>query len=160
MAKLRLSDWASIAEVVGAIAVVISLAYVGIQVRDNTEAVRAANRQALVSRAHYATSNIAASPALAEAYSKVASGEEPTPTELVQYGYGIRAMLYDIQEAFLLQRELNLDEEYWKTRVALFDAFMGQQVARDVYVRDRNLGILHVDFVDWADSVLAGHAER
>lgn len=34
--KLKLSDWASIAEVVGAIAIVISLIYVGVQVNDST----------------------------------------------------------------------------------------------------------------------------
>jgi hypothetical protein len=154
MAKLRLSDWASIAEVIGAAAVVISLIYVGVQVRDNTEAVRAANRQILVGRAHFATSSIAANAELAEAYAKVSIGETLTPTELVQFGFAIRAMLYDIQEAFLLHEELSLDEDYWRTRVALFDSFMNQQLAKDVYMREKQLGILHVDFVAWADSTL------
>ena len=40
MSRLRLSDWANIAEVVGGVAVVISLIYVGIQVTDNTSAMR------------------------------------------------------------------------------------------------------------------------
>jgi len=41
--KTRLSELASIAEIIGAFAVVISLVYVGIQVRDSTGAVRAAS---------------------------------------------------------------------------------------------------------------------
>ena len=41
--KLKLSEWASIAEIIGAFAVVISLIYVGIQVNDSTSAVRAAS---------------------------------------------------------------------------------------------------------------------
>jgi hypothetical protein len=45
MSKLRLSDWASIAEVVGAIPVVISLACVGVQINGHTVEVRASNRQ-------------------------------------------------------------------------------------------------------------------
>jgi hypothetical protein len=40
--KLKLSELASMAEVVGAVAVVISLVYVGAQVRDTTRAVRSA----------------------------------------------------------------------------------------------------------------------
>ena len=38
----RLSEWANIAEIVGAVAIIISLVYVSIQVRDNTNAIRSA----------------------------------------------------------------------------------------------------------------------
>ena len=38
----KLSDWASIAEIIGALAIVISLIYVGVQVNDSTRAVRSA----------------------------------------------------------------------------------------------------------------------
>lgn len=38
--KLKLSEWANIAEIIGAFAVVISLIYVGIQVNDSAGAVR------------------------------------------------------------------------------------------------------------------------
>ena len=40
--KLKLSELANIAEVIGAFAVVISLLYVGVQVSDNTRAMRSA----------------------------------------------------------------------------------------------------------------------
>ena len=43
MNKLSLSDWASLAEIVGALAVVISLVYVGVQISENTIEVREAN---------------------------------------------------------------------------------------------------------------------
>jgi hypothetical protein len=53
--KLKLSDWASIAEILGAVAIVISLVYVGQQVREsarqtelNTNAVQAATLQGMV----------------------------------------------------------------------------------------------------------------
>ena len=154
MTKLRLSDWANIAEVVGALAVVLSLIYVGIQVRDNTEAVRASNRQQLVDRAHSATNNAATSPELAAAIAKLSRGEMLTPAEHVQYSFFVRAMLYDVQEAYLLYREGRLDERYWKTRSALFSAYMEQSLAQEVYSRDKGQGVLHQDFVTWADSVL------
>ena len=115
MNRLGLSEWASIAEVIGAAAVVLSLVYVGIQVRENTEEIRAANRQQLVGRSHTATNNVATSPTLAGAFGKVEAGEPLSPAEQVQYGFFVRAMLYDVQEAFLLHREGGLDDAYWNT---------------------------------------------
>ncbi len=41
--KIKLSDFASIAEIIGAFAVVISLIYVGVQVNDSAGAVRSAS---------------------------------------------------------------------------------------------------------------------
>ena len=41
--KTKLSDIASVAEIVGAIAVILSLIYVGIQVNENASAVRSAS---------------------------------------------------------------------------------------------------------------------
>ncbi len=49
MRKLQLSEWSSIAEVASAIAVVISLVYVGIQVHRNTVTQIQASTQTLVS---------------------------------------------------------------------------------------------------------------
>ncbi len=154
MTKLRLTDWASIAEVVGAFGVVISLIYVGLQVRDNTEEVRATNRQQLIGRAHSATIGAATSPELAAAIAKLTNGETLTPAEKVQYGYFVRALMYDVQEAFLLRQEERLDENYWRTRSALFESAMIQEAARSVYDRDKEFGVLHRDFVIWADQKL------
>lgn len=49
MRRMTLSDWAQLAEIVAAIAVVVSLVYVGIGLRDNTAAVRSAALQAVTS---------------------------------------------------------------------------------------------------------------
>ena len=82
MRKLRLADWASIAELISAIAVVISLLYVGLQVNENTNEIRAANRQQITNRAHSATMLAATSPELAGAVAKVADGTNLTLVEL------------------------------------------------------------------------------
>jgi hypothetical protein len=44
----KLQDWALVAEITGAIAVVISLIYVGVGVRQNTDAISVANHHAIV----------------------------------------------------------------------------------------------------------------
>jgi len=155
MRKLTLSDWASIAEVIGAIAVVFSLLYVGMQVKANTDEIRASNRQNFVNRSAQATSNVATNPELAAAFAKVDAGTTLTPTDLMQYQFFVRGLLYDIQEAFLLHREGRLDDEYWETRAAIVLAYMAQMQARDVYQRDRALGVLHADYVSWLDQAIA-----
>ncbi|MDX1461405.1 MAG: hypothetical protein R3348_10155, partial [Xanthomonadales bacterium] len=73
MTNLSLSEWASIAEVIGAIGVVISLIFVGVQVRENTDEIRATNRHQLIGRAHSATTSIAANQGIAAVIAKLAA---------------------------------------------------------------------------------------
>ena len=49
MTKRTLQDWASIAEIFGAVAIVASLIYVAFEIRENTRALQVASRQALAS---------------------------------------------------------------------------------------------------------------
>lgn len=154
MSKLRLADWANIAEVVAAVGVIFSLVYVGFQVSENTQEIRTTNRQQLIGRAHEATNRFAVSPQLSTIIAKVADGDSLTSSEAVQYGYLIRAVLYDIQEAFVLNREDRLDDAYWGTRAALAKQYMARPQARSVYERDKALGTLLPEFVGWMDQSL------
>jgi len=155
MNRMKLSDWANIAQVAGGVAVVISLIYVGVQINENTVEIRATNRQQLVNRSADATQNAATSPELAGALGKAAEGLPLSPQELYQYQYFVRGMQYDVQEAYLLFKEGRLDEEYWLTRAAIFRAYMQSAAARDAYRRDKELGVLHSAFVEWADRAVA-----
>ena len=156
MRKLQLSEWASFAEIISAIAVIISLLYVGYQINENTGEVRAANRQQLVNRAHSATMGFATNPEIAGVMAKVAEGRELTPLEQSQYAFSVRAVLYDVQEAFLLHREGRLSEEYWKTRTALILDYLAQTPARDAYLQVKSRGLLHSEFVKWLDRAREG----
>ena len=154
MRKFTLSEWASIAEIIGAVAVVLSLIYVGIQVRENTSEIRASNRQALINRSMQAVGNAAGNSELALALSKPAEGVPLSPAELAQYQYFVRGMLYDVQEGFLLHQEGRLDDEYWRTRAAIVLAYLSAPQAREVYERDKALGVLHRNYVRWLDTAL------
>ena len=46
--KIKLADWASIAEILGAVAIVISLVFVGFQINDGNRETRAATTQAIL----------------------------------------------------------------------------------------------------------------
>jgi hypothetical protein len=48
MRRWNLSTWTQVADIAAAVAVVVSLLFVGLQVRDNTDALRSRNERALV----------------------------------------------------------------------------------------------------------------
>jgi hypothetical protein len=47
MSKLKLSDWASVAEIIAAVAVALSLIFVGLELQQNTAASESATREAI-----------------------------------------------------------------------------------------------------------------
>lgn len=108
--NLRLSEIASVAEIVGAVAIVLSLLYVGIQVNDSTLAVRSA------------TANETSS-AMSSWYVSVGSSEQATQVffdgmtdpdsltrqEFTQFIYMSHGLFLEYQAAFYLSREGTLD---------------------------------------------------
>ena len=154
---MKLEQWASVAEIVSAAAVIVSLIYVGYQINQNTKEVRASNRQELVNRAVDATRDLAINPEVAAVIAKARNNENLNDRERTQYGYVIRSVLYDVQEAFLLHREGRLDDGYWETRGALTRVYLKSEAARAVYETEKGQGILHTEFVEWIDSQLEGN---
>ena len=110
--KLKLKDFASIAEIISAIAIFISLIYVGIQVNDSTRAVRSATANELAASlsALYAEVGIdpKASQVLLDGFvnPKLLSREEKT-----QFVYMVHGLFLQYQAAYYLSQEGTLDEE-------------------------------------------------
>jgi hypothetical protein len=90
MAKFDLSDWANVAEIAAATGVVISLIFVGIELRSNTEATQAATREAINQKDMQFLSLRLDSSVLARAHDKRLKGEELSSleeTQLIQEDY-------------------------------------------------------------------------
>lgn len=71
----------AVAEIVGVIAVVVSLGYVAIQIRQNTKVARAATRQAISESTENLTSDLISNAEIAEIFVKHMNGEELNPVE-------------------------------------------------------------------------------
>lgn len=104
------------AEIISSIAVVISLLYVGYEIRQNSEQVRVANRQSIASRVEQLTLAVANNPDI------TGTLENEDPENLTQYrsrqlGNFNGAFFRNIEEAYLMYLEGQLSEEYWLTRV-------------------------------------------
>jgi hypothetical protein len=71
----------TIAEIIGVLAVVASLGYVSVQIRQNTQVARAATRQAISESTEALTSDLINNAEIAEIFVKHMNGEELSPVE-------------------------------------------------------------------------------
>ena len=155
MARRTLSDWASIAEIIGAAAVVASLLYVGYEINRNTKVSLAANRQSIASRAQ----DLALYSAETNIHRLLfdPSGDDIKLTESEQNHLTayIGALLRTTEEAYLLYRDGLLEEEYWKTRARVMLAALRSPQARQVFIDTRNAGFYTPDFALWVNAAIS-----
>jgi len=81
MTKFELSDWANVAEIGAAAGVIVSLIFVGLELRSGTEATQAATREAINQKDLAFLSLQIDSSVLAIANTKRRTGEELSPLE-------------------------------------------------------------------------------
>lgn len=107
----------NVGEVVGAVAVVISLVYLASQLRHSTQTVRAATHQSIVAAAAACNATISTHKELARIF-RIGS-EDPESLdedERVQFAF-LCSQLFDIFENLYLQRSYEtLDDDFWLPR--------------------------------------------
>jgi len=114
--KLSLSEWASVAEVFGAVAVVVTLIYVGLEVNDSARAVRSASATDMASQAHDWYLEVAMDPAARALMLKGQNDPDSlTPEERLGFMYMIHAFAVVVQNSWYLAQEGTLDEELEQT---------------------------------------------
>ena len=156
--KLKLSEMASIAEVIGAFAVVVSLIYVGVQVNDSTRAVRAASANdanvAVQSWCHEVGSDQQTSELF---YRILMNGKPESAAEEFQFMMMFQGAFLAFQNSFLLAQEGTIDAE-------LHDGLTGAiLIVKDtpgmaLYWPQRRI-TLHPDFVAYVDDLIERDAE-
>jgi len=111
--KAKLQEFALIAEIVGAIAVVISLIYVGLGVRQNTDAIQVANHQALVAL-DMDKNTWLRDPAFAEIYENASQNiEELSPIERLQVMTFVADTLNAWEFAFITYNNGAMEDTIW-----------------------------------------------
>lgn len=111
---MNLNDLANIGQVIGALAVVVSLIYVALQIRQNTNAVRSATAQTV--HEHFANwyHLLASDPALSQiAANGLRDYQSLTEAERVRFIAVFMSFLSYSQNAFLKWREKLLDSQLW-----------------------------------------------
>jgi hypothetical protein len=156
--KIKLSELAGIAEIIGAFAVVISLIYVGIQVNDSAGAVRSAS----ANDANVAMQNwylqIGSNQQTSElVYQALISEEALSNEEEFQFLMMMHAIFLGFQNNYLLAEEGTIDLEL---REAITAAILGIKALPGMrrYWRQRK-SFLHSGFADYVDQLLMQDTE-
>lgn len=151
--KLKLSQYASIAEIVGAFAVVLSLIYVGIQVNDSASAVRAASTNDANAAVQNWYLQIGTDAQTSEIFYDGLVSQEPLSThDEFQFLMIFHGAFLGFQNSYLIAVEGTIDDE-------LVGALTGAIVlVKDLpgtrrYWRQRK-STFHKDFADYVDGLL------
>ena len=151
--RLKLSEWASVAEIIGAAAVIVSLVYVGYQVNDNTSAIRsaAANDASVGMQSWYLEmgSNREAS----DLWFNAMTSPEPLPThDEFQFMMMHHAVMLGFQNSYLLVQEGTLDADY-RDSITFALVAVKDLPGMGRYWRQRR-GFLHRGFAEYVDGLL------
>lgn len=110
----NLESLASLGEIIGAIAVVVSLVYLAVQVRQSTRAQRIENSSRILDRTAAMQAALSRDPALSALFSKgVSDPSKLTPQERLQFTWAMYEFFGALEFMFLAATENSIPEEIW-----------------------------------------------
>ena len=134
MARRNLQDWASIAEIVGAFAIVASLVYVGYELRENNRILQVSSRQTLSEQEiRYYESSIDSS-VIARAIDKSSRGEQLSGLESSQliHRQGLNFLIFE--HAFFHYQNNALGDRVWdRYRLIIRYRICNDQIAQQMW---------------------------
>ena len=152
--KYKLSDIASIAEIIGAVAIVLSLIFVGVQLKDSTRATRSATANEAISTLTAWYAEIGTDEQTSSLFwNAMADPEARTPEEWFQFTMVFHGIMLTFQNSFYLANEGTLDEEIHQSMTEVLVG-VKDQPGLHRYWRQRR-SIFYRDFQDYVDSILA-----
>ena len=147
---MTLSDLGNLGEFIGAIAVVLSLLYLAVQIRQNTRSVRGATYQALVSHAAEMNSSLFGEGTVPEIFLK-GRADLSTLSEVECFRFQI--LVYQVFQSFetmyLLNRDGMLEDTFVKSKLNVLQRWLSQPGIRSVWSERR--GELHPEFVAFVE---------
>ena len=151
----KLADWASIADIVGAFAVTMSLIFVGLEIRGNTKATQAATLQQSVGYDVTLLTTFGSNPDIAATVTKYVGGEpELTESHRLQGQYLFAAALRHWENLYLQRQADTLSEEAWLAREAVVRQNITGPGFRDLMSSPHGEGFSG-SFLDYARQVRA-----
>ena len=150
---MSLQDWASIAEIVGGIAVIVSLIYVGLQVNDSTSAIRSSAASDATKTMQSWYLGMGRNRQASDIWYNAMTSAEPLPArDEFQFMMSMHTAILGMQNSYLLSKEGTLDEEF---REAVTTAIVAVKdytcMAR--YWKQRK-GFFHTGFAEYVDGLL------
>jgi hypothetical protein len=150
---MTLEQWALIAEIVGSVAIVVSLIFVGVQLQANTSATKSATASA-ASSATCAWYNGMGTTAQARAlfFNFMNDPDSVTPQERLQAVLAVHGALMNFQTSFMLANEGTLDSQI---KDAILEAVV---VVKDKpgfkYYWDQRKGFFYHQFQEYVEELM------
>jgi hypothetical protein len=149
---MTLLEWGALGELIGGVAIIVSLIYVGVQVKDSAKATRsaAANDASVSMQAWYL--ELGSNRQASELWLNAMRSQEPLSThDEFQFLMSMHAVFLGFQNCYLLSQEGTLDPEI---REALTFAIIAVKdlPGMDRYWKQRK-GFLHSGFVSYVDGL-------
>ena len=154
---MKLQDLASIAEIVGGVAVIVSLIYVGVQVNDNTAAIRSAAASDATTTMQSWYVEMGTNRQASDVWFNAMTSEESLPPhDEFQFMMSMHVAILGMQNSYLLVKEGTLDTEF---REAVTTAIVAVKDLPGMsrYWRQRR-GFFHTGFAEYVDGLLAQDA--
>jgi len=111
---MTLDQWARIAEIIAAIAVVVSLVYLAVQMRQNTIAVRLNTAHSVTNELQGMFSLIASDESLAEVFAQAATEPELPTVARIRFHTFMGNFMRVYENAYLQKRAGAIDEAQWE----------------------------------------------
>ena len=149
---MSLDQIANLAEIIGVTLVIASLIYVAKQLRQNTDAINAQTRQAVLVAAQAELFAVMENPDLVISIIRT---ELLTPEEHIRLNSWLFAAFRAREFAWLQYKNGVIDETQWKTEIGVIQFIFDSQRLRDWWTTIGRVPY-GTDFVDFVDSVIRG----
>ena len=131
MRKFTLHEWAAIAEVVGTVAIVVSLVFVIQGLNQNTRALQVSNLNQIYDRTDSLNGDIAASPELASFYVEEVFGVEGLKPEEAQFAVAMRRELNQWEQFYIWNRDGVIDGDDWIVWDAYYSEYLSSHFPKE-----------------------------
>ena len=145
---MTLSDLGNVGEFVGSVGVIVSLIYVGVQLKMTRQSERATAAWQSEKTWGDLSWELAEDPNLGEIVAKLLSGEEISKQERLTATFFVRALMQHAQSQFYLNKEGIMPDEMWHRRLNWLRQFVSIPTIKLIADAERAQGIIGEEF--WA----------
>lgn len=154
---MSLQDWASVAEIVGGIAVIVSLIYVGLQVNDSTSAIRSSAASDATTAMQSWYLEMGRNRQASDIWYDAMTSAEPLPAkDEFQFMMSMHTAILGMQNSYLLSKEGTLDAEFREAVTTAIVAVKDMPGMQRYWTQRR--GFFHTGFAEYVDELLARDA--
>ena len=154
MRKLNLTEWAALSEVIGTIAVVVSLLFVVYSVNHNSAVIQANNDNFLYELQHARIRDFLTSPGMASIYVKRNRNEELTEEEHERLFWDQMLEVSVWEIAFIRHRDGQFSSKQWEAWNNYFVDVFTNEFPAESWAEGRDM--VPEDFRNHVDAVYAG----